>query len=89
MDKLLFVPDIMARYQVSAPTARKIMRRCVHMEQPKLAVAERALAQYEFEMNREPGQTKEAPTQNPKRTTGWKEPPRDANGNYYFPRRRA
>lgn len=85
MDKLLFVPDIMARYQVSAPTARKIIRRCVHMEQPKLAVAERALAQYEFDMNREPNETK--PKR--KRATGWKDPPRDANGNYYLPRRRA
>ena len=67
MDKLLCVPDIMARYQVSAPTARKIMRKCVHMDLPKLAVTERALAQYEFEMNREPGQTKEEPKRKQRR----------------------
>ena len=44
MDSLLFVPDIMARYQVSAPTARKIMRQMHHMEKPKFAVTERAKA---------------------------------------------
>lgn len=54
MDNLLFVPDIMARYQVSAPTARKIMRQMHHMEKPKLAVTERALVAYEIEQGQGP-----------------------------------
>ena len=56
MDKLMFVPDIMARYQVSAPTARKIMRQMHHMEKPKLAVTERALVAYEIEQGQGPGE---------------------------------
>ena len=56
MDNLLFVPDIMARYQVSAPTARKIMRQMHHMEKPKLAVTERALVAYEIEQGQGPGE---------------------------------
>lgn len=60
MDKLMFVPDIMARYQVSAPTARKIMRQMHHMEQPKLAVTERALVAYEIEQGQGPGENKDA-----------------------------
>lgn len=60
MDNLLFVPDIMARYQVSAPTARKIMRQMIHMEKPKLAVTERALVAYEIEQGQEPGENKDA-----------------------------
>ena len=55
MDNLMFVPDIMARYQVSAPTARKIMRQMHHMEKPKLAVTERALVAYEIEQGQGPG----------------------------------
>ena len=58
MDNLLFVPDIMARYQVSAPTARKIMRQMHHMEKPKLAVTERALVAYEIEQGQGPGEKK-------------------------------
>lgn len=60
MDNLLFVPDIMARYQVSAPTARKIMRQMHHMEKPKLAVTERALVAYEIEQGQGPGESKDA-----------------------------
>ena len=60
MDNLLFVPDIMARYQVSAPTARKIMRQMHHMEKPKLAVTERALVAYEIEQGQGPGENKDA-----------------------------
>ena len=60
MDNLLFVPDIMARYQVSAPTARKIMRQMHHMEKPKLAVTERALIAYEMEQGQAPGEKKPA-----------------------------
>lgn len=58
VDNLLFVPDIMARYQVSAPTARKIMRQMHHMEKPKLAVTERALVAYEIEQGQAPGERK-------------------------------
>lgn len=85
LDEWLFVPDVQARYKVSSPTARKIIRKCEHIEQPKLAVSVRALAAYEADMNREPNETK--PKR--KRASGWKDPPRDANGNYYLPRRRA
>ena len=60
MDNLLFVPDIMARYRVSAPTARKIMRQMIHMERPKLAVTERALIAYEMEHGQAPGEKKPA-----------------------------
>ena len=60
VDNLLFVPDIMARYQVSAPTARKIMRQMHHMEKPKLAVTERALVAYEIEQGQGPGESKDA-----------------------------
>ena len=60
LDNLLFVPDIMARYQVSAPTARKIMRQMHHMEKPKLAVTERALVAYEIEQGQGPGEKKPA-----------------------------
>lgn len=60
MEKLLFVPEIMARYQVSAPTARKIMRQMHHMEKPKLAVTERALVAYEIEQGQGPGESKDA-----------------------------
>ena len=62
MDKLMFVPDIMARYQVSAPTARKIMRQMHHMEKPKLAVTERALVAYEMEQGQGPGERKNSQT---------------------------
>ena len=62
MDNLLFVPDIMARYQVSAPTARKIMRQMHHMENPKLAVTERALVAYEIEQRQGPGERKNSQT---------------------------
>ena len=58
MDNLLFVPDIMARYQVSAPTARKIMRQMHHMEKPKLAVTEHALVAYEIEQGQGPEERK-------------------------------
>ena len=60
MENLLFVPDIMTRYQVSAPTARKIMRQMHHMEKPKLAVTERALIAYEMEQGQAPGEKKPA-----------------------------
>lgn len=62
MDNLLFVPDIMARYQVSAPTARKIMRQMHHLEKPKLAVTERALVAYEMEQGQGPGERKNSQT---------------------------
>ena len=58
MEKLLFVPDIMARYRVSAPTARKIMREMEHMEKPKLAVTERAVIVYELEKARAASEAK-------------------------------
>lgn len=60
MDNLLFVSDIMSRYKVSAPTARKIMRQMHHMEKPKLAVTERALIAYEMEQGQGPGENKDA-----------------------------
>ena len=60
MDNLLFVPDIMSRYKVSAPTARKIMRQMRHLEKPKLAVTERAVVAYEMEQGQAPGERKPA-----------------------------
>lgn len=60
MDNLLFVPDIMSRYKVSAPTARKIMRQMHHMGKPKLAVTERALVAYEIEQGQAPEEKKPA-----------------------------
>lgn len=62
MDNLLFVPDIMSRYKVSAPTARKIMRQMHHMEKPKLAVTERAVVAYEIEQGQGPGERKNSQT---------------------------
>ena len=46
MERLLSVKDIAARYQVTPPTARRIMRDMVHMEAP-LMVTERAVADWE------------------------------------------
>ena len=54
MNKLLFVSDIQERYQVSAPTARKIMRSMVHIESPKLAVNESVLSSFEREKSESP-----------------------------------
>lgn len=61
MEKLLFVPEVMERYQVSAPTARKIMREMSHIEKPKLAVTESAVRAYEQEMQVRPGEKEKAP----------------------------
>lgn len=61
MEKLLFVPEIMERYQVSAPTARKIMRGMAHIEKPKLAVTECAVRTYELEMQVRPGEKEKSP----------------------------
>lgn len=85
MEKLLFVPEIMARYQVSAPTARQIIRQCIHIEKPKLGVYESALSAYERNMMVEPGK-KKATKRLPSR---WETPPKDSNGNYFIPKRRA
>lgn len=84
MDKLLFVPDIQARYQVSAPTARKIMRQMIHLETPKLAVRETAVRAYELEREQMPDENKRK-----KPVTRWKNPMKDENGMYHIPRRRA
>ncbi|MBQ2028917.1 MAG: hypothetical protein II481_05680 [Clostridia bacterium] len=54
VNQLLLVPDIQERYQVSAPTARKIMRNMLHLEYPKLAVKEQDLLARENEMIMEP-----------------------------------
>ena len=85
MEKLLFVPEIIARYQVSAPTARQIIRQCIHIEKPKLGVYESALSAYERNMMVEPG-GKKAKKRLPSR---WETPPKDSNGNYFIPKRRA
>ena len=85
MEKLLFVPEIMTRYQVSAPTARQIIRQCIHIEKPKLGVYESALNAYERNMMVEPGK-KKATKRLPSR---WETPPKDSNGNYFIPKRRA
>lgn len=84
MDKLLFVPDIQARYQVSAPTARKIMRQMIHFETPKLAVRETAVRAYELEREQMPDEQKRKKT-----VARWKNPMKDENGMYHIPRRRA
>jgi len=85
VERLLFVPEIMERYQVSAPTARKIIRQCIHIEKPKLGVYESALSAYERNMMVEPGK-KKATKRLPSR---WETPPKDEHGNYYIPKRRA
>jgi hypothetical protein len=85
VDNLLFVPEIMERYQVSAPTARKIIRQCIHIEKPKMGVYESALSAYERNMMVEPGK-KKATKRLPSR---WETPPKDSNGNYFIPKRRA
>ena len=85
MEKLLFAPEIMERYQVSAPTARQIIRQCIHIEKPKLGVYESALSAYERNMMVEPGM-KKATKRLPSR---WETPPKDEHGNYIIPKRRA
>lgn len=46
MDRLLSVPDIMARYQCSRQTAVRHIKRMEHLERPYM-VTEKALAAYE------------------------------------------
>ena len=46
MERLYSVKDICERYQVTRPTARKLMRDMDHMEQP-LMVSERAVIAWE------------------------------------------
>jgi len=87
MDKLLFVPDIQARYQVSAPTARKIMRQMIHLESPKLAVRETAVRAYELEREQMPDEQKRRKTKAVPAL--WVKPKKDENGMYHIPRRRA
>ena len=48
MVKLLFVPDIQARYNCSPATARKKIRQMYHLEEP-LAAPEWAVEAYERE----------------------------------------
>ena len=55
MERLYSVQDIMERYQVTAQTARKYMRKMVHMEKP-LMVSEASLRSYESGRTVEPGQ---------------------------------
>ena len=86
MDKLLFVPDIMARYHCSAPTARKRMRQMLHMEKP-LAVWESTLAAWEREKMKLPVEKGKAK----KRAAAvqWDRIPRNEKGEFHIPRRRA
>ena len=84
MEKLLRVPDIMARYGCCAATARTYMRQMIHQEKP-LAVTASMVEAWERSRTREPG----APEQPKKRPRRWAEPPKDKNGNFYIPRRRA
>lgn len=79
MEKLLFVPDIMARYHCSAPTARKYMRQMIHMEDP-LAVTESALLAWEHERTVHPEDNRTKPKRRVKLV-----PVTD----YHIPRRRA
>lgn len=58
MNRLLFVSDIQERYQVSAPTARKIMRSMIHIKSPKLAVNENVLSAFEREQSESPSDNK-------------------------------
>ena len=46
MDKLFSVKDICDRYQIKAPTARKLMREMNHLQRP-LMVSERSVAEWE------------------------------------------
>ena len=80
MDNLLFVPDIMARYHCSAPTARKYMRQMIHMENP-LAVTESALLAWERERTVCPEDNRTKPKRRPAKLI----PVTD----YHIPRRRA
>ena len=86
MDNLLFVPDIMARYQVSAPTARKIMRQMIHMENPKLAVSESTVLAYERDRMETPGKARKAPRKTP---AGFEPIERGPDGKYHLSRKRA
>lgn len=79
MDHLLFVPDIMARYHCSAPTARKYMRQMIHMEGP-LAVKEWAVRAWEDERTVEPKGAKKTP---------WKPLKTRTTADYHIERRRA
>lgn len=88
MERLLFVPDIMARYGYKSPkSARKIMLQMAHLVKPKLAVMESAVWAWEREHTRGPGQ--ETARKAPARRSQWEQPPRDERGNYIIPRRRA
>ena len=77
MNKLLSVAEIMARYQVSAPTARKLMRQMRHVELPKLMVWLMDVIEWETAHTIEPGRKKARIT-----------PMRGAD-DYHIPRRRA
>ena len=81
MDKLLRVPDIMARYGCCAATARTYMRQMIHQEKP-LTVTASMVEAWELSRTREPGKPER---KSPRR---WAEPPKDKNGKYYIPRRR-
>lgn len=86
MEKPLFVPDIMNRYQVSAPTARKIMRQMIHMEKPKLAVYESTVWAYERERMETPDGVK---SKTARTVSGFKSIEPGPDGKYHLPRRRA
>ena len=53
MERLLLVKDVMARYNCSAPTARKRMREMFHTENP-LTVLERSLTDWESARTQNP-----------------------------------
>ena len=83
MDKWLSVSDLCERWQCCAATARTRMRQMIHMEKPMMA-RESAVTAWETQRLTGPGLESA-----PRRKTRWQKPPKDEDGNYYIPRRRA
>ena len=94
MEKLYSVQDIMNRYQVTAQTARKYMRRMVHMEK-QLMVSETSLRAYETGRTITPNQnthrkeSKSRPASNSIRESKTTPKKSTLKGPYFFERRRA
>lgn len=94
MERLYSVQDIMNRYQVTAQTARKYMRRMVHMEKP-LMVSETSLRAYETGRTITPNQNthkkefRSRSSSNSIRKSKSVPKKAEMKGPYFFERRRA
>ena len=86
MDRWLSVNDLANRWNCCAATARNRMRQMIHMEMPLLA-RESAVEAWERARLRGPGL--ESAPKKKRRSSGWEQPPRDEEGRYILPRRRA